>query len=163
MKPKPLERGRCDAVCRKVFEHEVRHHRHDFLEHLAAFLNDELVWCVRGLRREPVQRPKIVANIVRIAGFEARADDFPGVITVREAGWLQHAGGSRVAKNETEEVILATNPTVEGEATATYLAQQLKRQGLRVTRIAMGIPVGSDIEYTDEVTMLKAMEGRRDL
>ncbi|MGA7971027.1 MAG: recombination mediator RecR, partial [Terriglobales bacterium] len=66
---------------------------------------------------------------------------------------------SRVAKNETEEVILATNPTVEGEATATYLAQQLKRQGLRVTRIAMGIPVGSDIEYTDEVTMLKAMEG----
>lgn len=70
---------------------------------------------------------------------------------------------SRVAKNETEEVILATNPTVEGEATATYLAQQLKRQGLRVTRIAMGIPVGSDIEYTDEVTMLKAMEGRRDM
>src|ERR1700758_3858864 len=70
---------------------------------------------------------------------------------------------SRVAKDEIEEVILATNPTVEGEATATYLAQQLRRQGLRVTRIAMGIPVGSDIEYTDEITMLKAMEGRREL
>jgi recombination protein RecR len=70
---------------------------------------------------------------------------------------------SRVAGGEIEEVILATNPTVEGEATATYLAQQLKRQGLRVTRIAMGIPVGSDIEYTDEVTMLKAMEGRREM
>lgn len=70
---------------------------------------------------------------------------------------------SRVAKGEIEEVILATNPTVEGEATATYIAQQLKRQGLRVTRIAMGVPVGSDIEYTDEVTMLKAMEGRRDM
>jgi recombination protein RecR len=70
---------------------------------------------------------------------------------------------SRVAKDDIEEVILATNPTVEGEATATYLAQQLKRQGLRITRIAMGIPVGSDIEYTDEVTMLKAMEGRRDM
>ena len=70
---------------------------------------------------------------------------------------------SRVAKDEIDEVILATNPTVEGEATATYLAQQLKRQGLRVTRIAMGIPVGSDIEYTDEVTMLKAIEGRRDM
>ena len=70
---------------------------------------------------------------------------------------------SRVAKDEIEEVILATNPTVEGEATAIYLAQQLKRQGLRVTRIAMGIPVGSDIEYTDEVTMLKAIEGRRDM
>jgi recombination protein RecR len=70
---------------------------------------------------------------------------------------------SRVSGGEIEEVILATNPTVEGEATATYLAQQLKRQGLRVTRIAMGIPVGSDIEYTDEVTMLKAMEGRREM
>ena len=70
---------------------------------------------------------------------------------------------TRVAAGDLEEVILATNPTVEGEATATYLAQQLKRQGLRVTRIAMGIPVGSDIEYTDEVTMLKAMEGRREL
>src|SRR5580700_6893441 len=70
---------------------------------------------------------------------------------------------SRVKHGEIEEVILATNPTVEGEATATYLAQQLKRHGLRVTRIAMGIPVGSDIEYTDEVTMLKAMEGRREV
>ena len=69
----------------------------------------------------------------------------------------------RVEAGNLDEVIIATNPTVEGEATATYLSQQLKRQGLRVTRIAMGIPVGSDIEYTDEITMLKAMEGRRDL
>jgi len=70
---------------------------------------------------------------------------------------------SRVSHGEIEEIILATNPTVEGEATATYLAQQLKRHGLRITRIAMGIPVGSDLEYTDEVTMLKAMEGRREM
>ena len=69
----------------------------------------------------------------------------------------------RVEAGGIEEVILATNPTVEGEATATYLSQQLKRQGARVTRIAMGIPVGSDIEYTDEITLLKAMEGRREL
>ena len=69
----------------------------------------------------------------------------------------------RTESGEVDEVIIATNPTVEGEATATYLSQQLKRQGLRVTRIAMGIPVGSDIEYTDEITMLKAMEGRREL
>src|SRR6202042_1987522 len=69
----------------------------------------------------------------------------------------------KVEGGEVDEVIIATNPTVEGEATATYLSQQLKRQGLKVTRIAMGIPVGSDIEYTDEVTMLKAMEGRRDM
>ena len=70
---------------------------------------------------------------------------------------------TRLGAGEIEEVILATNPTVEGEATATYLAQQLKREGVRVTRIAMGIPVGSDIEYTDEVTMLKSMEGRREM
>ena len=70
---------------------------------------------------------------------------------------------SRVESGNIDEVILATNPTVEGEATATYLSQQLKRVGVKVTRIAMGIPVGSDIEYTDEITMLKAMEGRREL
>jgi recombination protein RecR len=70
---------------------------------------------------------------------------------------------SRVEAGQVDEVILATNPTVEGEATAVYLFGELKRPGLKVTRIAMGIPVGSDIEYTDEVTMLKAMEGRREL
>jgi recombination protein RecR len=70
---------------------------------------------------------------------------------------------TRVHGGGVDEVIIATNPTVEGEATATYLSQQLKRVGVKVTRIAMGIPVGSDIEYTDEITMLKAMEGRREL
>jgi len=63
---------------------------------------------------------------------------------------------SRVDAGNVDEVIVATNPTVEGEATATYLSQHLKRAGVKVTRIAMGIPVGSDIEYTDEITMLKA-------
>ena len=69
----------------------------------------------------------------------------------------------RVELGNVDEIIIATNPTVEGEATAVYLSGKLKRPGLRVTRIAMGIPVGSDIEYTDEITMLKAMEGRREL
>ena len=69
----------------------------------------------------------------------------------------------RVEGGHADEVILATNPTVEGEATATYLYGQLRRAGLKVTRIATGIPAGSDIEYADEVTMLKAMEGRREL
>ena len=62
-----------------------------------------------------------------------------------------------------EEVILATNPNVEGEATAIYLAKLLKPLGVRVTRIAMGVPVGSDLEYADEFTMHKAMEGRREV
>jgi recombination protein RecR len=69
----------------------------------------------------------------------------------------------RLGAGEVEEVILATNPTVEGEATALYLARLLKPLGVRVTRIAMGIPVGSDLEYADEVTMTRAMENRRDL
>jgi len=62
-----------------------------------------------------------------------------------------------------EEIIVATNPTAEGEATAVYLSKLIKPLGIRVTRIGVGIPVGSDLEYADEVTMLKAMEGRRDL
>jgi recombination protein RecR len=70
---------------------------------------------------------------------------------------------SRVANGGVEEIILATNPTVEGEATALYLARLLKPLGVRVTRIAMGIPVGSDLEYADEVTMTRAMEGRREV
>jgi recombination protein RecR len=65
--------------------------------------------------------------------------------------------------NGVSEVILATNPNVEGEATAIYLARLLKPLGVKVTRIAMGVPVGSDLEYTDEVTMNKAMEGRREV
>ncbi|OFW03486.1 MAG: recombination protein RecR [Acidobacteria bacterium RIFCSPLOWO2_02_FULL_68_18] len=69
----------------------------------------------------------------------------------------------RVGAGGVEEVILATSPTVEGEATALYLARLLKPLGVRVTRIAMGIPVGSDLEYADEVTMTRAMEGRRDI
>src|SRR5690348_11732529 len=69
----------------------------------------------------------------------------------------------RVDRNQIDEVIIATNPTVEGEATSTYLSGQLRRAGLKVTRIAMGIPVGSDIEYADEITMLKSIEGRREL
>jgi recombination protein RecR len=65
--------------------------------------------------------------------------------------------------NGVSEVILATNPNVEGEATAIYLARLLKPLGVRVTRIAMGVPVGSDLEYADEVTMHKAIEGRREV
>ena len=65
--------------------------------------------------------------------------------------------------NGAGEVILATNPTVEGEATAIYLARLLKPLGVKVTRIAMGVPVGSDLEYADEVTMHKALEGRREV
>jgi len=71
--------------------------------------------------------------------------------------------GRRVESGNVDELILATNPTVEGEATATYLSSLFKASGVKVTRIATGVPAGSDIEYADEVTMQKAIEGRREL
>jgi recombination protein RecR len=77
---------------------------------------------------------------------------------LRIKGLLARVGDGRV-----DEVILATNPTVEGEATAIYLARLLKPLGVRVTRIAMGVPAGADLEYADEVTMHKALEGRREV
>lgn len=69
----------------------------------------------------------------------------------------------RLKGGEVEEIIIATNPNVEGEATAIYLSKLLKPLGLKVTRIAMGVPIGSEIDYADEVTMMKAMEGRLEL
>ena len=70
---------------------------------------------------------------------------------------------SRVATGEVGEVIVATNPTVEGEATAMYLSRLLQPFGVRVTRLAYGVPVGADLEYADEVTLYRALEGRRDV
>ena len=69
----------------------------------------------------------------------------------------------RVAENEIKEIILATNPNIEGEATAMYVSRLLKPIGIKVTRIAHGVPVGGDLEYADEVTLMKALEGRREI
>ena len=74
------------------------------------------------------------------------------------AGLLERIQGSSV-----KEVIVATNPNVEGEATASYIAQQLRNAGVRTTRLAFGLPVGGDLEYADQVTMSKALEGRREI
>ena len=70
---------------------------------------------------------------------------------------------TRVAEGEVEEVIVATNPTVEGEATAMYLSKLLRPFEIRVTRLAYGVPVGADLEYADEITLFRALEGRRDV
>lgn len=80
----------------------------------------------------------------------------PGDIRLREL--VQRVGGGEV-----REVIVCTNPTTEGEATAVYIARVLRPLGVRVTRIARGLPVGGDIEYADEVTLAKALEGRREM
>jgi recombination protein RecR len=114
-----------------------------------------------------VEEPQNVGAVEKTRGFRGLYHVLMGALSplqgvgpddLRIKGLLD-----RVARGSLEEVILATNPTVEGEATAIYLARLLKPLGLRVTRIATGIPVGSDLEYADEVTMGKAMEGRREV
>ena len=114
-----------------------------------------------------VEQPENVAGIEKTRGFRGRYHVLMGAIAP-----LQGIGPdelkiksllARVAEGGVEEVIVATNPNVEGEATALYLARLLKPIGVRVTRIAMGVPVGSDLDYADEFTMSKAMEGRREM
>jgi recombination protein RecR len=114
-----------------------------------------------------VEEPQNVAAIEKTRDFKGLYHVLLGVLSP-----LQGIGPddlkikgllARVGNGGVEEVILATNPTVEGEATAIYLAKLLKPLGVRVTRIAMGVPVGSDLEYADEVTMHRAMEGRREV
>ena len=132
---------------------------------------DPCVYCASPTRNQKlvcvVEEPTNIASVEKTRHFNGVYHVLHGSISpLHGVGPEQLRISSlmdRVASGEIEEVILATNPTVEGEATATYLAQRLKKEGVRVTRIAMGIPVGSDIEYTDEVTMLKAMEGRREM
>jgi recombination protein RecR len=132
---------------------------------------DPCVYCTSPTRNQRlvcvVEEPTNIAAIEKTKHFNGVFHVLHGAISpLHGIGPEQLRIGNlitRVDAGNVDEVILATNPTVEGEATATYLSQQLKRVGVRVTRIAMGIPVGSDIEYTDEITMLKAMEGRREL
>jgi len=132
---------------------------------------DPCVYCSSPTRNQKlvcvVEEPTNVAAIEKTRNFNGVYHVLHGAISPLHGVGPEQLRISnlmkRVEGGQVDEVILATNPTVEGEATATYLAQQLRRQGLRVTRIAMGIPVGSDIEYTDEVTILKAMEGRREV
>ncbi len=114
-----------------------------------------------------VEQPENVAAVEKTRGFRGRYHVLMGAIAplhgigpddLKIKGLLDRVGAGGV-----EEVIVATNPNVEGEATALYVARILKPLGVKVTRIAMGVPVGSDLEYTDEFTITKAMEGRREM
>jgi recombination protein RecR len=114
-----------------------------------------------------VEEPHNIIGIETTRGFSGRYHVLHGALSpLRGIGpeSLKLKGlVERVGEGEIEEVIVATNPTVEGEATAVYLARLLKPLGVRVTRIGMGIPVGSDLEFADDVTISKAMEGRREM
>src|SRR5882672_7490031 len=132
---------------------------------------DPCVYCTSATRNQRlvcvVEEPTNIAAIEKTKHFNGVYHVLHGAISPLHGVGPEHLRISnltrRVDQGEVDEVILATNPTIEGEATASYLADVLKRLRVKVTRIAMGIPVGSDIEYTDEVTMHKAMEGRREL
>ena len=113
-----------------------------------------------------VEEPQNVAAIEKTREFKGTYHVLMGALSplqgigpddLKIKGLLSRVNGG------VSEIILATNPNVEGEATAIYLARLLKPLGVKVTRIAMGVPVGSDLEYADEVTMNKAMEGRREV
>jgi recombination protein RecR len=136
---------------------------------------DPCVYCASPTRNQRlvcvVEEPTSIAAVERAKGAQG---GYQGVYHVLH-GTLSPLHGigpdqlrtgtllARVERGEVDEVILATSPTLEGEATADWLATALRRPSIKVTRIATGVPAGSDIEYADEVTMARAMEGRREL
>ena len=114
-----------------------------------------------------VADPRDVAAIERAREYNGRYHVLHGVISP-----MNHVGPDdlaikslveRVAKGGVQEVIMATNPDTEGEATAMYLSRLLRPMDVKVTRLAYGIPVGSQLEYADEVTLLRALEGRQEI
>jgi recombination protein RecR len=140
------------SICNAVTDREV-------CAHCSDPARSERTICV-------VEEPHDVVAVEKTRDFRGRYHVLHGSLSplqgigpeeLRIQGLLD-----RVRAGGVEETILATSPTVEGEATAVYLAGLLKPLGVRVTRIAMGVPVGSDLEWADEVTMAKALEGRRD-
>jgi recombination protein RecR len=136
---------------------------------------DPCVYCQSPTRNQRlvcvVEEPTSIAAVERAKGFQG---SYQGVYHVLH-GTLSPLHGvgpdqlrsgtliARVERGEVDEVILATSPTLEGEATANWLATALRGFPVRITRIATGVPAGSDIEYADEVSMARAMEGRRDI
>ena len=114
-----------------------------------------------------VESPKDVAAMERIREFDGLYHVLHGVISPMDGIGPDDINLksliTRLQQNDVKELIIATNPNIEGEAPAMYIARLIKPAGIKVTRIAHGLPVGGDLEYADEVTLLKAMEGRREL
>lgn len=130
---------------------------------------DPCIYCVNPARNHRVvcvvEEPTNIATVERTRGYMGVYHVLHGTLSpLHGVGPDQLRSATLVAraeKGELDEVILATSPTLEGEATADWLATALRRFPVKVTRIATGIPAGSDIEYADEVTMARALEGRR--
>lgn len=147
-----LDEIRLCSICNAFTDHEV-------CDTCRDPARSDAVICV-------IEEPHNIVSVERTRDFRGRYHVLHGTLSPLQGigpdelkihGLLERIRGGAV-----EEIILATSPTVEGESTAVYLARLLKPMGVRVTRIAMGIPVGSDLEWADEVTMSKALEGRRE-
>ena len=114
-----------------------------------------------------VEEPTNIASVERTRGYQGVYHVLHGTLSpLHGVGPDQLRTASllvRAERGEVDEVILATSPTLEGEATADWLATALRRFHVKITRIATGVPAGSDIEYADEVTMARALEGRREV
>jgi recombination protein RecR len=132
---------------------------------------DPCVYCASPTRNHRlicvVEEPTNIATIERTRSYNGVYHVLHGTLSpLHGVGPEQLRSGNlieRAERGEVDEVILATSPTLEGEATAGYLADLLRRMAVRITRIATGVPAGSDIEYADEVTMTRALEWRRDM
>lgn len=114
-----------------------------------------------------VEDPRDVAAMERTREFKGQYHVLNGVISPMDGIGPEMLKIKeliqRLSNQEVKEIIMATNPTIEGEATAMYIARLVKPMGIKVTRIAHGLPVGGDLEYADEVTISKALEGRREI
>ncbi len=132
---------------------------------------DPCAYCASPTRNQRlvcvVEEPTSIESVERTRGFQGVYHVLHGTLSpLHGVGPEQLRAGtlvSRVERGEVDEVILATSPTLEGEATANWLAAALRSFPVRITRIATGVPAGSDIEYADEVTMARALEGRREV
>jgi len=132
---------------------------------------DPCAYCANPVRNQRqicvVEEPTNIAAVERTRGYQGVYHVLHGTLSpLHGVGPDQLRTKSllgKVERGEVDEVILATSPTLEGEATASWLASALRASKVRITRIATGVPAGSDIEYADEVTMARAMEGRREL
>jgi recombination protein RecR len=132
---------------------------------------DPCVYCTSATRNPRlvcvVEEPTNISTVERTRSYNGVYHVLHGTLSPLHGVGPEHLRTTnllaRVDRGDVEEVILATSPTMEGEATASYLADMLKGRSLRITRIATGVPAGSDIEYADEVTMTRALEGRREM
>jgi len=132
---------------------------------------DPCVYCTSPARNQRlvcvVEEPTNIDTVERTRSYQGVYHVLHGTLSpLHGVGPDQLRTGTlmgRVERGEVDEVILATSPTLEGEATANWLATALRRPSVKISRIATGVPAGSDIEYADEVTMMRALEGRRDL